>query len=104
MLAVPIFIAALMTGPVAPASAAEPGMEGAMVECVLPAKVRRIGTKFLVQAPRQTVKISSADCESRGGAVAALSREEGSQVAEKKSGFQLRRAVSGTLSDRYRGG
>ena len=87
-LALPILLAALMTGPVVPASAAEPAVETAVVDCVLPAKLKKIGTKFLMQAPRQTVQISAADCESRSGEVAVKSRDEGPQVAEKKPVFQ----------------
>ena len=88
LLALPILIAVLMTGPVAPASAAEPAVETALVDCVLPSKLKRIGTKFLIQAPRQTVQVSAADCESRGGEVASMSRDEGPQVAEKKPAFE----------------
>jgi hypothetical protein len=48
-----------VTSPTAPSTA--------LVDCLLPSEIRRLGGGLTVLAPRQAVKMSPRDCESRGG-------------------------------------
>ena len=38
-----------------------------IVDCLLPAKVKKLGTQLTYLAPRRPVKTSASDCEIRGG-------------------------------------
>lgn len=58
-------LAALCGAP--PARANVPADKLLVVDCLLPAQVRQLGTGFTYLAPRQAVKTSAADCERRGG-------------------------------------
>ena len=84
LLAASILVTAAFAGPVALAVAAEPAMEAAVVDCLLPGQTRKLGGKFLALAPRVTVQTSPADCELRGGQLAALDRPERSVVAAER--------------------
>lgn len=45
-----------------------------IVDCLLPGKIKKMGTSFTYLTPRRPVKISSQDCEIRGGEYVAYDR------------------------------
>jgi caspase domain-containing protein/Sel1 repeat-containing protein len=45
-----------------------------VVDCLLPAQVRKLGQHFTFLAPRQAIKTSARDCEIRGGEYVAYDR------------------------------
>ena len=45
-----------------------------VVDCLLPAQVRKLGSQFIYQAPRRPIKTSARDCEIRGGEYTAYDR------------------------------
>jgi hypothetical protein len=45
-----------------------------VVDCLLPAQVRKLGQHFTFLAPRQAIKTSASDCEIRGGEYVAYDR------------------------------
>lgn len=49
------------------AFANSPGDKLLVVDCLLPAQVRQLGTGFTFLAPRRAIKTSGGDCEVRGG-------------------------------------
>jgi TPR repeat protein/uncharacterized coiled-coil protein SlyX len=67
---------ALLVGvgePVQPAHAAK-GDEFAIVDCLLPGKVRRLGRRATFMTARRAIKTSASDCEIRGGEYTAFDR------------------------------
>jgi hypothetical protein len=48
-----------------------------VVDCLLPAQVRQLGSGFTYLAPRQAIKTSGSDCELRGGEYVASDRAGG---------------------------
>jgi hypothetical protein len=48
-----------------------------VVDCLLPAQVRQLGTGFTYLAPRQAIKTTGSDCEIRGGEYVAADRAGG---------------------------
>jgi Caspase domain/Sel1 repeat len=54
-----------------------PGDKLLVVDCLLPAQVRQLGTGFTYLAPRQAIKTSGSDCEKRGGEYVASDRASG---------------------------
>ena len=47
------------------------GGESGVVDCLLPAQVRKLGSSFVYLAPRRTIRTSARECEIRGGTLAA---------------------------------
>jgi hypothetical protein len=47
-----------------------------IVDCLLPAQVRRLGTQLVYQGPRRATKTSARDCEIRGGEYTAYDRAD----------------------------
>lgn len=47
-----------------------------IVDCLLPAVIRRLGTQMVYQAPRRPIKTSARDCEIRGGEYTAYDRAD----------------------------
>jgi hypothetical protein len=47
-----------------------------IVDCLLPAQVRKLGSQFVYQGPRRPVKTSARDCEIRGGEYTAYDRAD----------------------------
>ena len=45
--------------------------ESAVVECLLPAQVRKLGSQFVYLAPRRMITTSARECEMRGGTFTA---------------------------------
>ena len=63
--------------PALAALANTPGDKLLVVDCLLPAQVRQLGTGFTYLAPRQAIKTSGSDCEIRGGEYVASDRAGG---------------------------
>ena len=67
-----------------PSSAARPDVSGPpskadeflIVDCLLPAQVRKLGSQLIYQAPRRPIKTSARDCEIRGGEYTAYDRAD----------------------------
>ena len=63
---------------------ARPGVQGPpskaddflIVDCLLPAVIRKLGTQFVYQAPRRPIKTAARDCEIRGGEYTAYDRAD----------------------------
>jgi hypothetical protein len=47
-----------------------------VVDCLLPAQVRKLGSQMIYQAPRRPIKTSARDCEIRGGEYTAYDRAD----------------------------
>jgi hypothetical protein len=47
-----------------------------VVDCLLPAPVRKLGSQFVYQGPRRPIKTSARDCEIRGGEYTAYDRAD----------------------------
>src|SRR5262249_1427614 len=47
-----------------------------VVDCLLPATVRKLGSQFVYQGPRRPIKTSARDCEIRGGEYTAYDRAD----------------------------
>jgi hypothetical protein len=47
-----------------------------VVDCLLPAQVRKLGSQMIYQAPRRAIKTSARDCEIRGGEYTAYDRAD----------------------------
>ena len=47
-----------------------------IVDCLLPAQVRKLGSQMIYQAPRRPIKTSARDCEIRGGEYTAYDRAD----------------------------
>jgi uncharacterized protein len=47
-----------------------------IVDCMLPAQVRKLGSQMIYQAPRRPIKTSARDCEIRGGEYTAYDRAD----------------------------
>ena len=47
-----------------------------VVDCLLPAQVRRLGSQMIYQAPRRPIKTSARDCEIRGGEYTSYDRAD----------------------------
>jgi hypothetical protein len=47
-----------------------------IVDCLLPAQVRKLGSQFIYQAPRRPIKTSARDCEIRGGEYTSYDRAD----------------------------
>jgi uncharacterized caspase-like protein len=81
-----------------------------VVDCLLPGKVRKLGTRMTYIAPRRAIKTSSRDCEIRGGEYTAFDRasyadalrvwlplaEGGDAEAQLNVGEIFERGVGGT--------
>lgn len=63
------------------ARASVPGDELLVVDCLLPAQVRQLGTGFTYLAPRQAIKTAGRDCERRGGEYVASDGAAGGAAA-----------------------
>jgi len=67
-----------------PSPAARPDVSGPpskadeflIVDCLLPAQVRKLGSQLIYQAPRRPIKTSARDCEIRGGEYTAYDRAD----------------------------
>jgi hypothetical protein len=78
------WLASLVLAATAAASGARanaPGDELLVVDCLLPAQVRQLGTGFTYLAPRQAIKTSGKDCERRGGEYVASDSATGGAAA-----------------------
>ena len=51
----------------APALSRHDPQQLALVDCLLPGQVRKLGTKFTYMTPRRHIRTSAMDCEIRGG-------------------------------------
>ena len=58
-----------------------PTSESGLVDCLLPAEVRKIGSRFVYLAPRRSIRTSMRECEIRGGTAATSWRGAGSSAA-----------------------
>jgi hypothetical protein len=66
-------------GPAGPAAVTGPPAkadEFLVVDCLLPAQVRKLGSQMIYQAPRRPIKTSARDCEIRGGEYTAYDRAD----------------------------
>ena len=47
-----------------------------VIDCLLPAQIRKLGRSMTYLAPRRAIKTSSVDCEIRGGEYVAYDRSD----------------------------
>lgn len=68
--------AALIAVSLSPDAALAASETNGLVDCLLPAQVRKLGSKLIFISPRVTVQTSPTDCEIRGGDYPALNRRD----------------------------
>lgn len=57
-------------------TATDPAAQFAVVDCLLPSQMRRMGRMVTFQAPRRAVRTTASDCEIRGGEYVASDRAD----------------------------
>lgn len=60
----------------APAAHAATGSEFLVVDCLLPAQIRKMGRSLTFTAPRQAIRTTGQDCEARGGEYVSFDRAD----------------------------